>query len=79
MMKIPTPERSVFGDLPAGFGMALLHNTEAYNRFFLLPEEERQTIVDGVHGISSKAEMQDYVSRTLLSEAWTSDKPNSVF
>ncbi len=69
-MKIPTPERSVFGDLPTGFGMALLGNTEAYNRFFLLPEEERLNIIDGVHGISSKAEMREYVSRTLLNDTF---------
>jgi hypothetical protein len=70
-MKIPTPERSVFGDLPTGFGMALMNNREAYNRFFLLPEEERQNIVDGVHGISSKTEMRDYVSRSLLGDDFT--------
>ena len=78
-MKIPTPERSVFGDLPSGFGMALLHNTEAYNRFFLLPEEARQTIVDGVHGISSKAEMQEYVSRTLIGGQTWPGKSDAAF
>ena len=78
-MKIPTPERSVFGDLPSGFGMALLHNTEAYNRFFLLPEEARQTIVDGVHGISSKAEMQDYVTRTLIGGQTSPEKSDAAF
>ena len=70
-MKNPTPERSVFSDLPTGFGMALMNNREAYNRFFLLPEEERQNIVDGVHGISSKTEMRDYVSRSLLGDDFT--------
>lgn len=77
-MKIPTPERSVFGDLPTGFGMALLSDTEAYNRFFLLPEEERMNIVDGVHGISSKAEMRDYVSRTLHPQAMPGDNTNML-
>ncbi len=77
-MKIPTPDRSVFGDLPTGFGMALLGNTEAYNRFFLLPEEERMNIVDGVHGISSKAEMRDYVSRTLLGTETSAENTNML-
>ncbi len=77
-MRIPTPERSVFGDLPTGFGMALMNNTEAYNRFFLLPEEERLSIIEGVHGISSKAEMRDYVSRTLMTNKASDGKPNSI-
>ena len=65
-MKIPHPERITFSDLPTGFGMALMHNQEAYNRFFLLSDEQRLSVIEGVHGISSGEEMRDYVTRTLL-------------
>ena len=65
-MNHPNPDKSLYSDLPMGFGMALMNNQEAYNRFSLLSEEEKRAIVDGVHGISSKAEMRDYVARTLL-------------
>ena len=78
-MRIPTPERSVFGDLPSGFGMALLSNTEAYNRFFNLSEEERQQIIEGVHGISSKTEMRNYVNKTLLRDIGADGSHNMVF
>ncbi|MBE6599519.1 MAG: hypothetical protein E7638_08770 [Ruminococcaceae bacterium] len=78
-MRIPKPERSVLGDLPSGFGMALLGNTEAYNRFFLLPEEERQNIIDGVYSLSTNAEMRDYVSRTLLPDIVPDGNRNIIF
>lgn len=65
-MNHPNPDKSLYRDLPMGFGMALMNNQEAYSRFSLLSEEEKRAIVDGVHGISSKEEMRDYVARTLL-------------
>ncbi len=67
-MRISPHQRSVFSDLPTGFGMALLSNMAAYNRFFNLSEEDRQHIIEGVYGISSKGEMRDYVTRTLIND-----------
>ncbi len=70
----PRPEKSIYSDLPVGFGMALMHNEQAYNRFAHLTEEEQRQILDGVHGISSKEEMRDYIARSLLS-----DRPADLF
>lgn len=63
------PRHPLYGDLPMGFGMALMKNQAAMNRFASLSEEEQREIVEGVHGISSRAEMRDYVERTLVNQA----------
>jgi hypothetical protein len=46
--------------------MALMNNTRAYTRFIGLPPEEQRALIDGVHTISSKSAMRDYVNRIAL-------------
>lgn len=53
-------------EIPMGFGMALMNNTRAYTRFIGLPPEEQRALIDGVHTISSKSAMRDYVNRIAL-------------
>ena len=55
-------------EIPVGFEMALAQNPEAMRRFALLPERQRQKILDGTHSIHSAAEMRQYVSRILSDE-----------
>ena len=52
-------------DLPLGFGMALAQHPEAMARFAGLPEEEQRAIIDGVHAVRSKQEMQAYVENLM--------------
>ena len=49
--------------IPLGFGMALAQNKKAMDYFSTLSESERQEIITGTHGISSKNEMQAYVMK----------------
>ncbi len=49
--------------LPMGFGMALLQNQEAREVYDALPLDQQIQIVNGVHSIRSKAEMQRYVAK----------------
>lgn len=54
----------IFGDgVPMGFGMALAQNVEAMERFTSLSPAQQQSVIDGVHGITSKEAMRDYVQR----------------
>lgn len=48
--------------LPMGFGMALFQNPAAARYFESLSEPERRKIVEQTHGITSKQEMQLFVS-----------------
>ena len=49
-------------ELPLGFGMALAQNEAAMHRFESLTEAEKQSVLQQVHGVRSKAEMQRLVS-----------------
>ncbi|MDD2361967.1 MAG: hypothetical protein PHH84_03275 [Oscillospiraceae bacterium] len=51
--------------IPMGFGMALAKNSKAMDYFSSLTEDERKTVIDGVNGISSKQEMQDYINNLV--------------
>lgn len=57
-MKNPFDE----GELPMGFGIALLKNQSAVNRFSTLSPQERRRIIDGAHNVRSKREMEAYVA-----------------
>jgi len=46
-------------------GMALAQNISAMERFASMSEAEKQAVIDGAHGVQSKAEMQAYLQRTL--------------
>ncbi|MCI8387163.1 MAG: hypothetical protein HFE63_01690 [Clostridiales bacterium] len=48
-------------ELPLGFGMALMMNSEAMEKFASLSDSEKQKLIDGTHNVSSKAEMKQYV------------------
>lgn len=50
-------------ELPMGFGMALLQNRQAQRVYDSLPLGAQMEILNGTHGIRSKAEMRDYVAR----------------
>ena len=50
-------------NLPNGFGMALLENEQAAQRFYSLSPQEQQAILQRTHLISSKMEMQAFVDR----------------
>lgn len=52
-------------ELPLGMGMALAQNISAMERFASMSEAEKQAVIDGAHGVQSKAEMQAYLQRTL--------------
>lgn len=54
--------QGAMASLPMGFGMALLQNKEAREVYDALPLSRQMEIVNGVHGIRSKAEMQKYVA-----------------
>ena len=54
------------GEIPIGFGMALMQNPQAYMRFMGLPPEERRAVIDGTHGVASKVAMRDYVNQIAL-------------
>lgn len=48
-------------DLPLGFGMALAQNESAMARFETLSQEKKQAILQKVHAVRSRAEMQALV------------------
>ncbi len=52
-------------EMPIGFSMALAMNPEAMQKFALLVEDKKQTIIAGTHGIKSKDEMQRYVNNIV--------------
>ena len=49
-------------ELPLGFSFALAQNPEAMKRYAELPENARADILQRVHAVSSKEEMQALVS-----------------
>ncbi len=49
-------------ELPLGFGMALAQNEAAMHRFESLSETEKQSVLNQVHNVHSKAEMRRLVS-----------------
>lgn len=51
----------VFDDMPIGFGMELVKNPAAMNRFSQLSEEEKRSLVDGAFNVTSREEMRAYV------------------
>ena len=48
-------------DLPLGFGMALVQNEKALLRFGEMSEAQKRQILERVHNVSSKTEMQAFV------------------
>lgn len=50
-------------DLPMGFGMALVQDVGAMDRFASLSPDEQRDLIDQTHRVHSKAEMKALVSR----------------
>ena len=48
--------------LPPGFAMTLAQDTEAMETFARLSDAERKAILQNVHQVESKAEMQELVA-----------------
>lgn len=49
-------------ELPLGFGMTLAQNEAAMHKFESLTEAEKQSVLQQVHNVRSKAEMRQLVS-----------------
>lgn len=49
-------------DLPMGLGMALAQDVNAMDFFASLSPDEQRDVIDQTHRISSKAQMQSFVS-----------------
>ena len=58
-----TRKEPVFDDMPIGFGMELVRNPTAMNRFTQLSEEEKRSLVDGAFNVTSREEMRAYVEQ----------------
>ena len=56
---------SIIGDLPMGFGMALMQNPDALKHFETLSRDKQQAIVAGTSQVASKNEMKSYVSSII--------------
>ena len=52
---------NVLSELPLGFGMALAQYPEAMKSFSDMDKSQKQRVLDEIHGIKSKKEMQSYV------------------
>ena len=50
------------GTLPLGFAMALAQDERALRRYGAMTEAERQSVMQRVHAVNSKREMQRLVS-----------------
>ncbi len=48
-------------ELPVGFAFELARHSEIMTQFARLPEEKRNSIVEGARHITSKNEMRQYV------------------
>ena len=48
-------------EIPMGLGMALAQDVGMMDRFAALPEEQKRQVIEGIHSIRSKKEMQAYV------------------
>lgn len=50
------------GTLPLGFGMMLAQNETALRKYEALTEVEKKTLMNQIHSVQSKAEMQQLVA-----------------
>lgn len=48
-------------DIPVGLGMAMAQNPKAMDYFAKLDSNGKQHIINAVHGINSKSQMQQFV------------------
>ncbi len=52
-------------EMPVGFTMALAQNPDAMQKFALLPEAEKQKLIEGTHAVHSRDEMRAYVEKLV--------------
>ena len=57
-MNAPNP----LSELPMGFGMALVQQPEAMQRFATMPQAQKEEVLARVRSVQSKKEMQALVS-----------------
>lgn len=51
-----------YGDLPVGFGTALLQNEAAMKQFEMLSNSQKQAVINKARKINSKDEMKCFVN-----------------
>ena len=51
------------GELPTGFALALAKDEKALMRFAEMTDQQRRDVLSGIHSVSSKKEMAEYVSK----------------
>ncbi len=49
-------------EIPTGFALTLSMNPDAMKKFAALDEARRRAVIEGMHTIHSKDEMQRYIS-----------------
>lgn len=54
--------------LPLGFGFALAQNPEAMEKFVNLSQQQKTAVLQKVHAVSSKEEMQTLVNSLVGAE-----------
>ncbi len=52
-------------EMPVGLGMALAQRPDALEKFAALSEAKKQEIINGIHSVSSKEEMRQYVDKII--------------
>lgn len=51
------------GQLPMGFALALAKDEQSLMRFAEMTDDQRRDIINGTHNVTSKKEMNEYVSK----------------
>lgn len=62
-MKENGKEKLSFADMPTGLTYALARNIGAMRVFAQMPNDKRQTVIDGARDVSTKQEMRSYVAQ----------------
>ena len=55
-------KESILADIPLGLSSALARNVNAMRPFAEMPDDKRQSFIEGARAINSKEEMRAYVS-----------------
>ena len=55
-------KESVLADIPPGLSSALARNVSAMRVFAEMPDDKRQSFIEGARAVSSKEEMKAYVN-----------------
>lgn len=55
-------KESVLADIPLGLSSALARNVNAMRVFAEMPDDKRQSFIEGARAVSSKEEMKAYVN-----------------